>query len=297
MTIARTFKEQCVFSFEVFPPHKKDGIETIKPVLADLAALNPDYMSVTLGAGGNAALRQNTIEVVDILQNEEKIPAVAHLPAVNFSRTEVNAFLETLKQRGITRVLALRGDKTPNQPPKTDFPYAANLIDFIRQHQTFCIGAACYPETHLEAVSAKKDLYYLKQKVDAGVDYLISQLFFDNQKFFDFIEKTQQIGIRVPIQAGVMPVTNLQQAKHITKLTEVKFPTAMTNQLERYANDAGSLRQAGLDFANQQIQQLVEQGVAGVHLYTMNAPSVAKAICEQSRHLFNAAKNNNLESI
>lgn len=293
MTDNKAFKSKGVFSFEVFPPKKSHGIETLETTFAELAALSPDYISVTLGAGGNASLRQNTLQVADRLQNTHDVPAVAHLPAINFSRDEVSRFLDALEQRGIHRVLALRGDRTPNQAPKTDFSYAGDLVGFIRQRGGFLIGAACYPEKHLEATSASDDLHHLKRKVDAGTDYLITQLFFDNQKFFDFMEKARGIGIHVPIQAGIMPVTNAQQIKHIAELTHVHFPKSLTALLQRYANDPQSLRAAGLDYATAQIDELIAQnvaGFAGVHLYTMNDPAVATYIDHRCGDWFHSAQ-------
>lgn len=287
-------KTKGIFSFEVFPPKKDQGIAALASTFAELSALSPDYISVTLGAGGNASLRQNTLKVADQLQNTHGVPAVAHLPAINFSRDEVSHFLDTLEQHGICRVLALRGDRAANIPQSTDFRYASDLVDFIRQRGGFYIGAACYPETHLEATSAADDLFYLKQKVDAGVDYLITQLFFDNQRFFDFMERAQKIGIHAPTQAGIMPITNAQQIKRIIELTQVHIPKPLTALLQRYADDLPSLRAAGLDYATTQIDELVTQGgsgFAGVHLYTMNDPAVATHAYRQSHPLFHPVQN------
>lgn len=286
-------KTKGIFSFEVFPPKKDQGITTLASAFAELAALSPDYISVTLGAGGNTSLRQNTLKVADQLQNTHGVPAVAHLPAINFNRNTVSHFLDTLEQHDIRRVLALRADSSPNTPKNTDFQYAADLISFIRQRGGFYIGAACYPETHLEATSPADDLYYLKQKVDTGVDYLITQLFFDNQRFFDFMEQVQRLGIHIPIQAGIMPITNAQQIKHITELTQVHIPKPLATLLQRYADDLPSLRAAGLDYATTQIDELVAHdvtGFAGVHLYTMNDPAVATHVYRQCHHLFHSAQ-------
>lgn len=271
---------ESLFSFEVFPPTKTSGLSAIESSFAELATLSPDYISVTLGAAGSEALRRNTLHVADLLQNIHHVPAVAHLPAINFDHDEVSDFLDQLEDHGITRVLALRGDQSPDRPAKTDFPYATDLVRFIRQRGGFSIGAACYPETHLEAESPSADLRYLKEKVDAGVDYLITQLFFDNARFFDFMEKAQHMGIHVPVQAGIIPLTNAKQIKHIAELTQVHFPAKLSQLLTRYADDADSLRAAGIDYAIEQIQALQQSGVAGIHLYTMNNPAVAKQIYE-----------------
>lgn len=284
MKLSTLFDKKNVFSFEVFPPKEQGGLAAIEPAFAGLAQLSPDYISVTLGAAGSTALRQATLKAADMIQNKYQIPSVAHLPAINFNRAEVEFFLAELAQKGITRVLALRGDRSPYNQPQKDFPYAADLVSFIKEKGGFCIGAACYPETHLEAESAEQDLIYLKEKVDAGVDYLITQLFFDNQRFYDFIEKTKRLGIEVPIQAGIMPITHYKQIKHIKQLTHVHFPKSLMAILTRYAQDAASLKAAGLDYAVEQISAiLAHQEVAGIHLYTMNNPTVAEAVSHRVR--------------
>lgn len=282
MSLSALFEQKKVFSFEVFPPKKTEGLALLEPTFAGLAKLSPDYISVTLGAAGNAALRQTTLDAVDLIQNTYNTPSVAHLPAINFKRAEIDEFLTVLSQRRIKRVLALRGDKSPDRLPETDFPYAVDLVSYIKKKGGFSIGAACYPETHLEATSEQADLMYLKQKVDAGVDYLITQLFFDNQLYFNFLEKTAKLGINVPIQAGVMPITHVKQIKHIADLTQVHFPPALTATLNRYQDDPASLKAAGLDYAVNQIVALLEQGgSSGIHLYTMNNATVAETISQR----------------
>lgn len=275
-----------ILSFEVFPPKKTDSLTTLTPAFASLAELSPDYISVTLGAGGNASLRQNTLFVADHLQNDHGIPAVAHLPAINFTKAEIREFLQALKQRGITRFLALRGDKCPNKTPKTDFTHASDLVEFVRGFGGFEISAACYPETHLEASSPADDIKHLKTKVDAGVDRLITQLFFDNDLFLNFVERARKAGIDTPIQAGIMPITNLRQIERISELTQVHIPKTLQQQLARYADDPVSLSAVGIDYAAQQIQTLLGHDIAGIHLYTMNNPAIAGAIQTATRHLF-----------
>lgn len=282
MKLSTLFAEKKVFSFEVFPPKEQRGLSAVEPAFAGLAQLSPDYISVTLGAAGSLSLRQTTLKAADMIQNKYQIPSVAHLPAINFSRAEVEVFLAELSQKGITRVLALRGDKSPYHQPKDDFPYAADLVSFIKEKGGFCIGAACYPETHLEAKSPQHDLLCLKEKVDAGVDYLITQLFFDNQRFYDFMEKTSHLGIEAPIQAGIMPITHYKQIEHIARLTRVHFPKPLKAILARYEHDAASLKSAGIDYAVEQITAVLEhQTVAGIHLYTMNNPRVAQAVYQR----------------
>lgn len=282
MQIPALFTQKCVFSFEVFPPKRGGTAEQIAPTLATLSSLSPDYISVTLGAAGNHALKQQTLSVAKAIQKDYQTPSVVHLPCINFSEAEIKQFLTDLTSQGIQNVLALRGDYAADgTTAKTDFSYAVDLIRFIRKHFNFSLSAACYPETHLEAKSAHDDLLYLKQKVDTGAEYLISQVFFENQRFYDFTHRAQAIGIQAPIQAGIMPITTLNQAQYIANLTHVHFPASLNQLLKQYATDPRSLRAAGIDYAIAQIQHLQQRGVSGIHLYTMNDAESTEIISKQ----------------
>lgn len=284
------FNKKTLFSFEIFPPKKTNDPSSIYKMLTELQGLSPDYISVTLGAGGNDAFKQNTINIAQTIQQQHHVESVAHLPAINLEKHQVNDILDELDAKGINNVLALRGDMVDGVTPKKDFPYAADLIQHIKQRGNFSIAAACYPESHTESASCVKDIKYLKQKVDAGVDNLITQLFFNNERFYEFSEKCAIADINVPIQAGIMPVINKRQIERIVQITDVKLPQKFLKIMQRYEHNPEAMRDAGIAYAIDQIVDLITQGVDGVHLYTMNNPYVAKRIYEATKSLFDAGK-------
>lgn len=290
MITKETFKEKTLFSFEIFPPKKTNDPSSIYKMLSDLKGLSPDYISVTFGAGGSDAFKQNTVNIAETIQREHHLESVAHLPAINLDRQQISDTLDKFEARGISNVLALRGDRVEGIEPKKDFPYAADLIAFIKQRGGFSVSAACYPEKHVEAASRAEDIRHLKNKVDAGADYLITQLFFDNQYFYDFSERCDIADIRVPIQAGIMPVINKRQIERIVEIAEVKLPEKFLKIMSRYENNPEAMRDAGIAYAIDQIVDLVTQGVDGVHLYTMNNPYVARRIYEATKSLFDVHK-------
>lgn len=280
MSIAQLFKDKStVFSCEVFPPKKTSPIETIYTTLDGLRTVHPDFISVTFGAGGSGG-RNLTCDIASIIQGQYGIPAVAHLTCVNHTRDEVKALLEGLKARGITNLLALRGDRDPEASPKTDFQYASQLIEFIKTQGDFHVSAACYPEGHLESPDLVSDMRHLREKVDAGAEHLISQLFFHNDDFFAFRERCAIAGINVPIEAGVMPVLGASQIQRMVSMCGASLPRKLTRLLSKYGDHPEAMRDAGVAYAIDQITDLIAGGVQGIHLYTMNNASVARRISE-----------------
>lgn len=268
-----------VFSFEIFPPKKDSPIETIYKTLDGLSDLNPDFISVTYGAGGNTA-NTYTRDIASIIQEKYQTPSMAHLTCLNSSKEDIDVSLEQLKEKGIENILALRGDRNPDVAPKEDFHYASELISYIKAHGDFHISAACYPEGHVDAPSLDADIEQLKHKVDVGAEHLLSQLFFDNEVFYRFREKTDKAGIHVPMEAGIMPVVNKKQIERMVSLCGASLPAKFSKTMQRFEHNPEALRDAGIAYAVDQIIDLVSNGVDGIHLYTMNNPYVAKKISE-----------------
>ncbi len=272
-------KNKPTFSFEVFPPKKTSSVDSVKNAVGEIAALKPDYMSVTYGAGGSSA-SDFTLDIAELIKNEYGIEAITHLTCVNNTREEVSLTLEKFRNSGIENILALRGDINPEVPPKNDFRYASELVEFIKKSGDFTVAGACYPEGHIECESTTADILNLKKKVDAGADCLISQLFFDNSYFYKFIERAQIAGINVPIEAGIMPVVNKNQIERMVTMCGASLPPKFTKIMSRYENNPEALRDAGIAYAVDQIVDLVSSGVDGIHLYTMNNPYLARRISE-----------------
>ncbi|MGI5962964.1 MAG: methylenetetrahydrofolate reductase [NAD(P)H] [Lawsonibacter sp.] len=268
---------KTVFSCEVFPPKKTSPVDSIYKTLDGLTEIHPDFISVTFGAGGSQ-VNQTTREIASIIQNQYHIPAMAHLTCVAAGRREVDELLAGLREDGVENVLALRGDVNPSVPPKTDFSHANELVSYIRSTSDFGVSAACYPEGHLESPDAVSDIRYLKAKVDAGAQHLVSQLFFDNEDFFRFLERCRIAGITVPIEAGIMPVLSASSIQRMVSLCGASLPRKLTRLLARYGDHPQALREAGIAYAIDQISDLIAGGVDGIHLYTMNNPEVAKQI-------------------
>ncbi|MCO6545954.1 MAG: methylenetetrahydrofolate reductase [NAD(P)H] [Gilliamella sp.] len=273
------FNKKTVFSFEVFPPKKNSPLETIYSTLRELGYFKPDFISVTYGAGGSLN-GQTTIDIAHSVKHTYGIESVAHLPGINFDKAEMQKILHDLKCAGIDNVLALRGDISPNVQPKDDFRYASELVTFIKENGDFNVIGACYPEGHLEAATLKQDLIHLKEKVNAGTDQLISQLFFDNDYFYTFLDKARDIGINVPIEAGIMPVTNKNQIERMVSMCGVNLPKKFKQMMEKYEHHPEAFRDAGIAYAIDQIVDLVSQDVDGIHLYTMNNSYIARRISE-----------------
>lgn len=279
MRISEMFSNKTVFSFEIFPPKKDRPIETIYKTLDELTGLSPDFISVTCGAGGSGG-SDNTVRLASDIHHKYGRESVAHLPCINLTKEQVVETLDALKAEGVENILALRGDLVPDVEPKKDFRYASELISFVRVHGDFDILGACYPEGHTEAKSLAEDILNLRRKVDAGVSHLVSQLFFDNEKFYAFLERSEIAGIHVPIEAGIMPVTNTRQIARMVSMCGATLPKKFMKIMEKYEDRPEALRDAGIAYAIDQIVDLITQGVDGVHLYTMNNPYVAKRISE-----------------
>ena len=281
MRIAELFRRKnAVWSFEVFPLKAQSGMDGINATLAELADLSPDYVSVTYSAGGSR--NAHTAEVARKVRALGMEP-LAHITCVNSTRQEVLSALENLKASGVENVLALRGDRVEGAT-STDFRYASDLISFINSNGfDFDVSAACYPEGHPESESMLADVRHLKEKVDLGVTHLNSQLFFDNDDFFRFMDMVRLAGIDVPVQAGVMPLVKASQFGGIVKMTAAKIPSKMSRMYARFADDPESLCEAGIAYATDQIIDLLSGGVNGVHLYIMNNAYVARRITENVR--------------
>ena len=277
MRTADIFKKKTVFSLEVFPPKPDADESVIYGTLEQLSDIKPDFISVTYGAGGGKN-GCRTIEIASKIENFYCIDSVAHLPCINLTRAQARQILDSIQQSGIENVLALRGDIPEGSEVCGDFRHADELISFIKENYDLNVIAACYPEKHPESKDVFDDIRHLKNKVDSGADHLITQLFLDNSYFYDFYEKAQLAGIDVPIEAGIMPVTNKRQIEHMVKLCGVALPDKFIRILDRYGDDEVALRDAGIAYAVDQITDLITQNVAGIHLYTMNNSLIAHRI-------------------
>lgn len=281
MKISELFKDsdKTIFSFEVFPPKKDSPIESVYSKLEEICALKPDFISVTYGAGGTGG-HSRTAEIASKIKNDFKVEAVAHLTCVNSTRADIDANLEVFKEYGIENILALRGDFVEGVEPKKDFLHASDLCGYIKSKGDFDIAGACYPEVHSESKDEVEDVLNLKKKVEAGTEHLISQLFFDNSAFYRFYERTKIAGINVPIEAGIMPVTNKKQIERMVSMCGASLPAKFSKIMQKYENKPQALRDAGIAYAVEQIVDLIANGVDGIHLYTMNSPYVASKITE-----------------
>ena len=273
-------KDQINLSFEVFPNKKPENLESVKAKTAKIAELKPAFMSVTYGAGGGTS--QFTLEIAKNIQDNCGIPVLAHLTGVSSTKEIVAQRIEELQAAGIRNIMALRGDLTPEMEGKdrTDwaYQYAIDLIRELKEKGDFCIGSGCYPEVHPEAANMMEDIRHLKEKVDAGCDFLTSQLFFDNSIFYDFLYKVREAGIAVPVIPGIMPVTNAKQMERSIQMSGSFIPRHFKAVMERFGNNDAAMKQAGIAYATEQIIDLYANGVKNVHVYTMNNPDVAEKI-------------------
>ncbi len=278
-------------SFEIFPPKKDWPIETIYKTIGQLEHLNPDFISVTYGAGGSS--KERTVEISSIVKKIYNIEPIAHLTCVSSSKDEINGIIDNLIKNNINNIMALRGD-IPHDTNNKLYPelrFAKDLIGYIKENYTFCIGAACYPEGHPECKDVKKCTEYLKEKVHAGADFLTTQLFLDNDYFYNFYDITKSLGINVPICVGIMPITNKSQIDKIISLCGINIPLKINRILNRYENDPYALEEAGISYATEQIIDLLSWGVDGIHIYTMNKPEIAKSIINNLLHIREALHN------
>lgn len=287
MRIPELFEQKKpVFSLEIFPPKKKANIETIYDAVEQLTICNPDFISVTYGAGGNMA-DNSTCEIASTIKKKYGIESVAHLTCVNSSREDVKEMIGRFQAADIQNVLALRGDIVPDEVIKKDFEHANELAIEIQRkcNDDIEILGACYPEGHYESKSLDEDIQNLKYKIGAGVKVLITQLFFDNQLFYEFVGKARMLGIKVPISAGIMPIVNSRQIERTVALSGASLPPEFTKMIGRYEHDPEGLFEAGIDYAVAQIRDLIKNGVDGIHLYTMNNPKVALAVYDKIKDL------------
>ena len=266
-------------SFEVFPPKTSDTFESVKKASEEIATLNPAFMSVTYGAGGGTS--EYTLEIAKNLHSKG-IPALAHLTCVNSTKEEVSARLKSLKESGIENILALRGDITPENQNREqwDYHFANELVSQIKRDYDFCVGGACYPEGHPECDSQSKDIDNLKRKVEAGCDFLTTQMFFDNNILYNFLYKLRNKGVDVPVVAGIMPVTNGKQIKRTCALCGSLLPPRFKAIVDKYGDKPEAMKQAGIAYATEQIIDLYANGINVVHVYSMNKFDVAKKICD-----------------
>ncbi|MCQ2423018.1 MAG: methylenetetrahydrofolate reductase [NAD(P)H] [Lachnospiraceae bacterium] len=279
---------RTAFTFEIFPPKKDMPIDTIYNTLDGLKGLKPDFISVTYGAGGSAA-DTKTADIAQIIQEKYGIEAAVHLTCLYNSREDIDLICEQLKERNINNILALRGDFNPKAScePKKDFLHASDLIAYLKTKGDFHIMGACYPEGHQEAVSLEADIDNLKRKVDAGATHLLSQLFFDNDAYFRFLEKARAAGITVPIEAGIMPCTSKASIERMVTMCGASLPAKFTRMMARYESYPEAIKEAGIAYAIDQVIDLISRGVDGIHLYTMNSPYVAKRISDAVAPILN----------
>lgn len=287
MRIIEILKEERVhISCELFPPKQGYQLENVKQVVRGIAKIKPVYMSVTYGATGGTS--DYTVDIADEIQNVNGIPALAHLTCASSTREKVYEVVEQLKEKKIENILTLRGDI----PEHADFPlpnqykHAAELIADVKSLGDFCIGGACYPEGHPEAETMHEDIEHLKEKVDAGCDFLTTQMFFDNDIYYNFMYKILKKNINVPVVAGIMPVTNASQIKRIISLSGNMVPARFKAIVDRFSDNPAAMKQAGIAYATEQIIDLIANGVNNVHIYTMNKPDIAESIFQNLSEIY-----------
>ncbi len=261
-----------LFSFEFFPPKTDEGLTSLLNTISQLKELKPSYVSMTYGAGGST--RQKTVQLVTRIKKETGIEAVAHLTCVGHSEKELISVLEELEKAGVDNILALRGDPPKGQtsfvPALDGYRYAADLVRLIRKRFKFGVGVAGYPEKHLEAPSLEADLKHLKEKVDAGADFIVTQLFFNNADYFSFVERVRKLGITVPVVAGIMPVTDADQIKRFTTMCGASLPGPLLAKLDACADNKEAVIRTGIEHATAQCLDLLQKGAPGIHFYTLN---------------------------
>ena len=278
--IHRLNEEGIHISFEVFPPKTDAGVQKVLQATEKIAELKPAYISVTYGAGGGTS--KNTAKIASHIKNNLGVESLAHLTCASSTKEEVQVVIENLKALGIENILALRGDIPEGMtfPTGDRYHYAYELVEAIRKSGDFCIGAACYPEGHVENEHKEDDIKYLKQKVDSGVDFLTTQMFFDNDIHYNFLYRIREAGITVPVLPGIMPITSAAQMKRSQELSGTVFPRRFLSILDRFGDYPDAMMQAGIAYATDQIIDLLANGVKNIHIYSMNKPEVAVKIME-----------------
>ena len=276
--IERINENKVHISFEVFPPKTDAGYESVKRAVDEIAVLKPSFISVTYGAGGGTS--KNTVKIASHIKNELEVPSIAHLTCMSSTKEEVRNVIEQMKVSGIENILALRGDRPKDleTPLPNDYHYASELIRDIKEQGDFCIGSACYPEGHVESPYKKDDILHLKEKVDCGVDFLTTQMFFDNNILYNFLYRIREKGITVPVLPGIMPVTNKKQIARICSLSGTILPARFYAIVDKFGDNPAAMQQAGIAYATDQIIDLIANGINNIHVYSMNKPEVAVAI-------------------
>ncbi len=279
-------QHQPTLSFEFFPPRDDVGFWDLYKTILALKPLNPAYVSVTYGAGGST--RKKTVDLVSRIKSDAEIEPVAHLTCVESTKSEISEIVDELWAKGVSNILALRGDIPAghrDRPPVADgLSHAADLVRFVKERHPFCIGGACHPETHPEAPDAETDLVHLKEKIDAGCEYLVTQLFFDNDDFYRFRDRATELGINVPIIVGVMPILSVGQTKRFAGLCGAKIPEQLLARIEAVQDDPEAVRQIGTIHALKQCEDLVSNEVSGLHFYTLNRSTATRAIFQHLQH-------------
>ena len=277
------------FSFEFFPPKTDEGERNLGRALAELSRLDPTFVSVTYGAGGSTTQKRKTVDIVSSIKAEHGLEAMAHFTCVGATVAELRETLDVMRDAGISNVLALRGDPPPGQTEWTategGLEYSRELIELIRDDYDFAIGAACFPEVHIHATSAEDDLRYCKEKVDAGARFLITQLFFDNACYWDFVARARELGIDVPIIPGIMPITNFGQIRRMTTLCGATIPDDLMRELGLRADQPDAVLDFGVAYATLQCADLLAKGAPGIHFYTLNRSTATRAILSALRVL------------
>lgn len=269
-------------SFEVFPPKTEAAYESVEKAAGEIAKLKPSFMSVTYGAGGGTS--RYTVEIASMIQDLGVTP-LAHLTCVSSTREKVHQVLEQLREKRIENVLALRGDIPADGVTPREYRYASQLIREIKEFGDFCVGAACYPEGHVESANKSVDMDYLKEKVEAGCDFVTTQMFFDNSILYSYLYRIREKGITVPVIAGIMPVTNARQISRITGMSGTYLPSRFKSIVDRFGDNPAAMKEAGIAYATEQIIDLIANGVNGIHVYSMNKPDVAAKIQDNLREI------------
>lgn len=264
-------------SFEVFPPKTETAFESVRSATEEIAKLKPSFMSVTYGAGGGTSTY--TLDIARNINNLYGVPSLAHLTCVSSTKQTVHARIAELKAAGIENIMALRGDipQSGDMPPLTDYKHAVELVNELKEYG-FCIGGACYPEIHPESANQQEDIKFLKEKVEAGCDFLTTQMFFDNNLFYNFLYKIREAGITVPVIPGIMPITNANQLDRAIKLSGSFMPQRFKSIVDKFGTNPLAMKQAGIAYATDQIIDLYANGIANVHIYSMNKPDIAQKI-------------------
>ncbi len=276
-------RDQVTFSCEIFPPKKESGFQGVFQVADEICKLGVDFVSVTYGAGGSTT--KKTVEVASHIQNGQKTTALAHLTCIDSTKDQVQAQLAQLRQQGIENIMALRGDKPKDFTGGSDYVHAIDLVEEIRKAGGFCIGGACYPEGHMECPHKAEDIAHVREKVEAGCDFLTTQMFFDNNVYYNFLYQALSAGIQVPIIPGIMPIINANQVRRSRELSGAIMPPRFLAIADKFAENPLAMEQAGIAYATDQIVDLIANGVKYIHLYTMNRPQTAERILANLSHI------------